>query len=60
MRRDKRKALEKSKAIGEIKDKLEQAKAHFRGLAESMERMTMLFALSRLWMIRRHFLRLQG
>lgn len=81
MRPGKRKALDKSTPMGEIMDKLEQAKARirakvehpfrvikqqfghakvrYRGLAKNTARLTMLFALSNLWMVRKRLLNIE-
>ncbi len=56
----KRKALEKSTAIGEITDKLEEAKVRDRVPAKNMARLTTPFALRNLWVMRRQVVRLQG
>jgi transposase, IS5 family len=75
LRAGKRKALEPSRAIDRIHEKLEQlkasvrakvehpfrvikqqfghAKVRYRGLAKNTARLTMLFAMSNLWMVRR-------
>ena len=43
-----------------IKQQFGHAKVRYRGLAKNTARLTMLFALSNLWMVRRQILRLQG
>jgi IS5 family transposase len=43
-----------------IKQQFGHAKVRYRGLAKNTARLTMLFALSNLWMARRQILRLQG
>jgi transposase, IS5 family len=42
-----------------IKQQFGHAKVRYRGLAKNTARLTMLFALSNLWMVRRQILRLQ-
>ena len=43
-----------------IKWQLSYIKVHFRGLAKNAVQMVTLFALSNLWMARRHFLASAG
>ena len=82
MRPGKRKALDKSTAMGAILDQLEQVKAsirakvehpfrvikrqfghvkvRYRGLAKNTAQLHTLFALSNLWMARRHLMGAQA
>ncbi|MFP5465393.1 MAG: transposase, partial [Gammaproteobacteria bacterium] len=43
-----------------VKQQFGHAKVRYRGLAKNTARLTMLFALSNLWMARRHLLGPQG
>uniref|UniRef100_UPI0039883FF3 IS5 family transposase n=1 Tax=Pectobacterium cacticida TaxID=69221 RepID=UPI0039883FF3 len=61
-RRSTYKKLDKRSALYKVKRKIEKAKAqvrakvHFRGLVKNTAQLVTLFALSNLWMARRHFL----
>jgi IS5 family transposase len=43
-----------------VKQQFGYAKVRYRGLAKNTARLTMLFALSNLWMVRRQILAAQG
>ena len=43
-----------------IKQQFGHAKVRYRGLAKNTARLTMLFALSNLWMVRKQILAVQG
>lgn len=43
-----------------IKQQFSHAKVRYRGLAKNTARLTMLFAMSNLWMVRKQLLRAQG
>lgn len=43
-----------------VKQQFGYAKARYRGLAKNTARLTMLFALGNLWMVRRQLLELRG
>ena len=43
-----------------VKQQFGDAKVRYRGLAKNTARLTMLFALSNLWMARRHILATKG
>ena len=82
MRPGKRKALDKSKTVAALEDRIERikasvrakvehpfrvikqqfgyAKVRYRGLAKNTARLTMLFALSNLWMTRHRIAGLEG